>query len=74
MATRKKKTEAPAVVEPTGRCRDCRWADFSNKEVIRCRRYPPVPVFDGSEGYVDSYTPVISADDYCGEFAAHLSS
>lgn len=71
MAARKPKVTV--VAEPAGRCKDCRWADFG-KEVIRCRRYPPTPVFDAQDGFVDSYLPIIEVDDYCGEFAAHLSS
>ena len=69
MATRKKIT---VVVERTEICKNCRWAQFG--EVIYCHRYPPTPVFDSGEGYVDSYQPVTGPDNYCGEFKPQLSS
>lgn len=69
MATRK---VIKAVAERTEICKHCRWAQFG--EVIYCHRYPPTPVYDSSEGYVDSYFPVTGADNYCGEFAPQLSS
>lgn len=69
MATRK---IIKVIAERTEICKNCRWAQFG--EVIYCHRYPPTPVYDSSEGYVDSYFPVIGADNYCGEFAPQLSS
>jgi hypothetical protein len=71
MATRRKKI--PIAEVRTEICRECRWADFE-KDVIKCRRYPPKPVFDGSDGFVDSYIPTVSADGWCGEFCGKLSS
>lgn len=70
MATRRKKIEV--VAERTEICRECRHAHFGD-DVIACRRFPPVPVWEGDEG-VCSHFPVIAADHWCGEFAAKLSS
>jgi hypothetical protein len=68
-----RKAKVVVVEEPTSTCKQCRWSDFG-KEVIRCRRYPPIPVFDGSDGFVDSYLPIVAADDFCGEFTPKLDS
>lgn len=61
------------IAERTEICRECRFACFGD-EVITCRRYPPVPVFDASEGDVISTFPITAADVWCGEFAPKLSS
>jgi hypothetical protein len=71
MATKRARKIEPAA-EPIGRCKDCRWAEF--KEVIYCHLEPPKPIYDVSEGFVDSYRPVVSPDGYCAQFAPHLSS
>lgn len=68
-----RKARVVVVEEPMSTCKQCRWSDFG-KEVIRCRRYPPTPVFDAADGFVDSYLPIVSADDFCGEFTPKLDS
>lgn len=71
MATKRAKKTEP-VADPIGRCKDCRWAE--HKEVIYCHFDPPKPIYDVSEGFVDSYHPVVSLDGYCAKFAPNLNS
>jgi hypothetical protein len=70
MAPRKPKVVE--VVERTSTCKQCRWSEFG-KEAVTCRRYPPVPITDLS-GRVYNYLPIVSVEDYCGEFSPQLSS
>lgn len=72
MATRKRKTVVVAE-EKTEICRECRHA-FFGVDVITCRRHPPVPIFDISEGEIVSTFPIVVSELYCGDFGPKLSS
>lgn len=46
-----------------GKCSGCKFMDSELEEVTECHRYPPHPQY----GY-----PVISNDDWCGEFRTRM--
>lgn len=68
-----RKPKVVEEVERTSICKNCRWVDFG-KDALRCRRYPPVPVVDLSDGGIVGVLPIVSADDWCGDFAPYLNS
>jgi hypothetical protein len=68
---RKPKAE-PA--EQTNICKNCRYSHYRRGEELRCRRYPPVFVYDVSTGVTAVCFPDVDANMTCGEFAAYLSS
>jgi hypothetical protein len=58
----------------TNSCANCRYffpaGEESNREIGDCRRYPPrVVQFSIKEG-VESAHPIVSEDEWCGEWAS----
>jgi hypothetical protein len=71
MATRKAKVVPPS--EPVERCETCRCFKI-DKESEYCRRYPPLPTVDLSEGEIVSIFPSTAKDNWCAEWKAKLNS
>lgn len=68
---RKKTVE---IVERTEICKECRAVHCSRTEGMRCRRYPPVFVYDPSTGASSAEWPEVNPDDWCAEFKPKLTS
>jgi hypothetical protein len=62
------------VAESTEICRECRFAHLKRSDGLRCRRFPPVFVYDYQTGISTPQHPETNPDDWCGEFRGHLSS
>jgi hypothetical protein len=72
MATRKTVKAEPA--ERTEICKECRFSHFKKNDGLRCRRFPPVFVYDYATGTSTAQWPEVDADAHCGEFKPTLSS
>jgi hypothetical protein len=72
MATRKAKT-IPIVEDRVQTCESCRYR-FAKHDYQECRRYPPKIVLDMQDGGHFSAFPLISLEEFCGEWAAKLNS
>lgn len=62
------------VAERTEICRECRAVHCSRTEGMRCRRYPPVFVYDPATGVSSAEWPEVNPDDWCIEFKPKLTS
>jgi len=53
------------------KCRDCKFyqvnLNLKAKNYGRCRRYPPIPVYDGRYDE-NTYSPYLHEDEWCGEW------
>jgi hypothetical protein len=71
MAARK---TVKVVAERTEICKNCRFSDFKRGEEIKCRRNPPVFVYDVATGCTAVAWPIVDADSWCGEYKCQLNS
>lgn len=60
--------------ERTEICKECRASHFSRKDGLRCRRHPPVFVYDPATGASSAQFPEVNSDDWCADFLPILSS
>ncbi|MBY4947012.1 hypothetical protein K6V92_10320 [Cupriavidus respiraculi] len=70
MATKKRKVETEETVICCGNCRYVKPAAGATE----CRRNPPVPVLDMSDGGVMTVFPLVSDAEWCGCWAPKLNS
>jgi hypothetical protein len=71
MATRKTVKAEPA--ERTEICKNCRFSHYKRGEELRCRRFPPVFVYDYPTGTSNAQWPETNADAWCGEYKPLLN-
>jgi hypothetical protein len=74
MATRKAKEIPIKPTEQTDICKNCRVSHFSRRDGLKCRRFPPVFVYDPATGASSAQWPEVDADGWCGEFRPNLSA
>lgn len=62
------------VAERTEICRECRAVHSHKVNGLRCHRHSPVFVYDPATGTSNAQWPEVNPDDWCLDFAPHLSS
>ena len=54
---------------PDRTCETCMfWAKEPNEHWGRCKRYPPVRLWNEEEGEMETHQPYTSIDEFCGEW------